>query len=184
MHCAATTVANTTAAVTLDAPQWQQIAAHELTLVPPLRDESCLDVLSIDKRPQVQPDSRGAGYDYKECTTARMKRGLAQVAGVDLQKLQCFEGDARDCTPLGAYGLAFIDGEHTTTLRGTYDELAAALVDAICPARLELKAAILINIRDLGAQQDDDDPFQGQALAREHELAGRVAPLGTRRRGA
>ena len=31
------TVASTTAPVTLDAPQWQQIAAHELTLVPPLR---------------------------------------------------------------------------------------------------------------------------------------------------
>ena len=31
------TVARTTAPVTLDAPQWQQTTAHELTLVPPLR---------------------------------------------------------------------------------------------------------------------------------------------------
>ena len=42
------------------------------TLVPHLMDRRCSLVISIDKRPEFQPDERSVSFDYRRSSTARM----------------------------------------------------------------------------------------------------------------
>lgn len=83
------------------------------TLCPPLADENCVEVFSIDKRPGIQVDARQAKFDYRGVTTEVMLQKLKEVPGLDLTKLKTYDGDARDCYLISNYNIAFIDGEHT-----------------------------------------------------------------------
>ncbi len=84
------------------------------TLTPALLDESCVEVLSIDLRPKMQPDSRGAVFDYSQISTATMLAELKKHEIRDFTKLTTFDGSANDCDFKGRnYQLTFIDGEHT-----------------------------------------------------------------------
>ena len=84
------------------------------TLTPALLDELCVEVLSIDLRPQLQPDSRNADFDYSQFCTATMLNELRAHGLADLAKLTTFDGCADECDFRGRkYELAFIDAEHT-----------------------------------------------------------------------
>ncbi len=84
------------------------------TLTPALLDERCTKVLSIDLRPNVQPDARNAFIDYRHASTPAMLQTLRGHAEFDMSKLSTFDGLARDYD-FGddRYELAFIDAEHT-----------------------------------------------------------------------
>ena len=79
-------------------------------------DPMCRVVFSIDKRPLQQPDDRGAVFDYRDSSTARMLRNLRTVAPDQLRKIVCFDSDAKSVDPrhiTAPPDLCFIDGEHT-----------------------------------------------------------------------
>jgi hypothetical protein len=87
------------------------------SIQPHLIDGACSRIYSIDKRPSIQPDSRGVSWKYPENTTERMLSALRQAGSGDhLPKLTCFEGEvgeidrARIETPVD---LCLVDGEHT-----------------------------------------------------------------------
>lgn len=83
------------------------------SLAPFLRDERCEAIVSVDDRERLQPDSRGASYDYAG-VTAQTMLGVLHDAGLETAKLSTFDGSI-DAMPEGAakFDLAFIDGEHT-----------------------------------------------------------------------
>lgn len=102
-----------------------------------LRDPRCRAAVSIDKRSASQPDDRGEVFHYAGNSTARMLDNLRRVAGDDLDKLVCIDGESRDIAPARvpvAPDLCFIDGEHT---------IAAATTDfAFCLGVCRPDAAI------------------------------------------
>ena len=81
-----------------------------------LLDPKCKRIYSIDKRPEIQPDSRWQeGFKYPENSTKTMLNNLKQIS-IDLDKITCFDNDASnieihkiDPKP----DVCFIDGEHT-----------------------------------------------------------------------
>jgi hypothetical protein len=86
------------------------------SIQPHLLDEKCARIFSIDKRPEKQPDERGANYTYLNNSTARMMEKLGEVAPEDLDKITAIDGDTRSLKPeqIGEkIQLCFIDGEHT-----------------------------------------------------------------------
>ncbi len=87
------------------------------TLLPHLLDQSCELAVSIDKRPDAQPDERARLFSYEGFTTERMLQGLRQyVPFSGIRKLATFDADMADVSPfaIGAkLDLALIDGEHT-----------------------------------------------------------------------
>lgn len=96
------------------------------TLQPFLADPRCTQIVSIDPRPQWQPDDRAAldGWTYEDNSTERMLGLLADVPDADLSKLQTVEASTENLMVPGRFSvpnLCFIDGEHTH---------AAALRDA------------------------------------------------------
>src|SRR5205085_5360127 len=79
-----------------------------------LVDPRCVAIVSIDKRPPVQPDDRGADVAYESNSTARMLENLRRVAPQALSKLTTFDADARDIDPdrlPARANFCFIDGE-------------------------------------------------------------------------
>jgi len=87
------------------------------TLVPYLLDPSCKHVVSIDKRPDGQPDERARYFSYQGVTTKGMVEQLRRfVPLTGLGKLATFDADASQISP-AAIGVpidvALIDGEHT-----------------------------------------------------------------------
>jgi predicted O-methyltransferase YrrM len=86
------------------------------SIQPHLLDEKCARIFSIDKRPEKQPDERGAEYKYLNNSTARMMEKLREVAPENLDKITTIDGDTRSLDP-GQINekiqLCFIDGEHT-----------------------------------------------------------------------
>jgi hypothetical protein len=79
-------------------------------------DPWCISIVSIDKRPVCVRDDRGPVYTYEGNSTARMLANLATVAPNSLDKLLCFDSDARDVDPhriAHPPDFCFIDGEHT-----------------------------------------------------------------------
>jgi len=83
-----------------------------------LRDPQCRAAVSIDKRSASQPDDRGEVFHYEGNSTARMLANLRRVAGADLDKLACIDGETRDVAPArmpSAPDICFIDGEHTVS---------------------------------------------------------------------
>jgi len=87
-------------------------------------DPRCTAVISIDSRPERQPDDRIGHADYPGNSTARMLDLLAQVPGADLDKLQTIDASTESLAatdvPMRPH-LCLVDGEHTR---------AAALRDA------------------------------------------------------
>ena len=89
------------------------------TLVPHLLDPECRRIISIDLRPQSQPDQRGQRFYYPGATTVKMIETLRPlVPAASMEKLVTFDADARQvsASAIGSpVDLAMIDGEHTTT---------------------------------------------------------------------
>ena len=98
------------------------------TLQPHVRDSRCESIVSVDLRPEVQPDDMHGvtiegNYDHvsSESMRAALRDSLAATGpGADprgVEKITTFECDLTD-VPAGAIGakphLCFIDGEHTS----------------------------------------------------------------------
>ncbi len=86
------------------------------SIQPHLLDDSCAQIVSIDKRPEKQPDARGFDYTYLNNSTERMLEKLRTVAPEKMAKLITIDGDSRSIAPseiTERIDLCFIDGEHT-----------------------------------------------------------------------
>ena len=87
------------------------------SLLPHLLDPCCAAAISIDPRPESQPDERGLRFGYVQNTTSRMVTTLRNVVSeAGMGKLTTFERDASKVTvdDIGKRArLAFIDAEHT-----------------------------------------------------------------------
>ena len=88
------------------------------SIIAPLFDSRCGALVSVDPRPEVQPDERGVNVRHADNTTAKMLETLA-AAGVSqraFSRLRVFEADLGKL-PFWRIGtrarLAFIDAEHT-----------------------------------------------------------------------
>jgi hypothetical protein len=88
-----------------------------------VRDVRCTRIVSIDSRPDSQPDERGRRFAYADNSADRMLGLLQGLEGADAGKVETIESPTDDVDPgsVGLPALIFIDGEHT-------DE--AALADA------------------------------------------------------
>lgn len=83
------------------------------SLVPFLSDPLCHKVLSIDDRERVQPDERGASFDYAGITSRDMVDNLKKER-LDISKLTVFDGSIDSYANNHVlYDILFIDGEHT-----------------------------------------------------------------------
>ncbi len=87
------------------------------SLQPALLDPRCTHVVSIDPRPQMQPDDR-PNFDeaaYSGNSTARMLENLRAVPGANLSKLETVEESTENLAPdaFAPPDFCFIDGEHT-----------------------------------------------------------------------
>jgi hypothetical protein len=86
------------------------------SIQPHLIDDKCSKIISIDKRPAVQPDERGLDYYYRNNSTQRMLENLRQVSQTDLTKIDTIDGTSSQIPPQKIETkphLCFIDGEHT-----------------------------------------------------------------------
>lgn len=86
------------------------------TLQPYVLDEACVQLWSIDARPDAQPDERGATWAYPDNSTARMTALLAALDPTVADRLRTFDADASSLDPHTidpAPRLLFVDGEHT-----------------------------------------------------------------------
>lgn len=84
------------------------------SLQPHILDPACAIAHSIDPRPRVQPDARGARFAYPGNSTERMRENLARLG--DVGRLRCYERTSSEIDPgsiLPKPHLCFIDGEHT-----------------------------------------------------------------------
>ena len=88
------------------------------SIIAPLSDSRCGALISVDPRPEIQPDERGVSFRFPENTTAKMLDTLA-AAGISqraLGRLRTFDTDIADLPfwPVSTKAhLAFIDAEHT-----------------------------------------------------------------------
>ncbi|RUW34045.1 MULTISPECIES: class I SAM-dependent methyltransferase [unclassified Mesorhizobium] len=88
------------------------------SLVPILRDPNCAHVISVDLRPEKQPDERGTSFYYPLDGEARMLENLQRCLRPDeLDRLTIFRCDICDVdvADVPNIDLALIDGEHTNT---------------------------------------------------------------------
>lgn len=87
------------------------------TLVPHLMDPRCGLVISIDKRPELQPDERSVSFDYTRSSTSlmleRLERSLPFSALLKLMTHECDAAELSDEARATEFDLGFIDGEHT-----------------------------------------------------------------------
>ena len=165
------------------------------SLQPFVADPRCRRIVSIDPRPQEQPDDRGRVYQYAGNSTARMLSLLARVPDADLEKLETIDLSTEDIAPetIERPDLCLIDGEHTFN---------AALRDArFCRTVMQGSGVILFHDRDIVESAITTFlrelpgrvvayPMRGvvfvvelapdRPLLRESEVAARVAPLDAR----
>ncbi len=81
-----------------------------------LRDERCNRIISVDSRPESQPDNRGRRFAYPGNTSQRMLDHLQAVPDARLEKISCIEASTQELSLeefRGTASLCFIDGEHT-----------------------------------------------------------------------
>jgi hypothetical protein len=81
-----------------------------------VRDPLCQRIVSIDARPERQPDERGRAFIYENNSTAAMLRGLSKVPGADTGKIVTVDGSTETVDPASIQmqpALCFIDAEHT-----------------------------------------------------------------------
>lgn len=86
------------------------------SIQPHLQDPLCGKIISIDKRPEVQPDARGFDWTYRNNSTERMMENLRKVAEDKIEKITTIDGDTNEIKPndvLEKIQLGLIDGEHT-----------------------------------------------------------------------
>jgi hypothetical protein len=86
------------------------------SIQPYLLDERCARIISIDKRPEIQPDERGSNVRYPKNSTERMLQNLRGIQGSNVDKIKTFDADSSElnATQLPVRpDLCFIDGEHT-----------------------------------------------------------------------
>jgi len=88
------------------------------SIIAPLLDSRCGALISVDPRPEIQPDERGISFRFPDNTTAKML-DILLAAGVSrraLGRLRTFDTDIAKLPfwPVGTKAhLAFIDAEHT-----------------------------------------------------------------------
>ena len=88
------------------------------SIQPFLLDHRCTHIVSIDKRPEKQPDLRGKLYAYPDNSTVRMLENLRRVARDGVAKITVFDTDSSELKASmlpSRPDLCFIDGEHTNT---------------------------------------------------------------------
>lgn len=87
------------------------------SLVPPLLDDRCSEVISVDLRVLSQPDERGRCFPFEGNTTTRMIETLAAlVPPAQMAKLRTFDADVSTLTDREIdrrVRFALIDAEHT-----------------------------------------------------------------------
>ena len=86
------------------------------SLVPLLADPNCAHIISVDLRPEQQPDERGTNFPYPIDGEAQMLNNLRQCVGeAQLARLRTFKLDVRyvDATSVPKIELVLIDGERT-----------------------------------------------------------------------
>lgn len=86
------------------------------SIQPHLLDPRCRRIFSIDKRPLEQPDDRGQIFGYRDSSTAHMLNNLRELAPDQVQKVICFDSDAKNVVLRNSAerpDLCLIDGEHT-----------------------------------------------------------------------
>ena len=82
----------------------------------PVRDPACARIVSIDPRPERQPDEQKGAVHYERNSTERMLANLAAVPDAELGKLETVEATAADLDPArfaASPAFCFVDGEHT-----------------------------------------------------------------------
>lgn len=84
------------------------------SISPLLVEESCTEVISIDKRGRNQPDERGRDYNYTHVTEQHMLDNL-KSNGYSTEKIRCFDGSIEEFsfTESDKFRFVLIDGEHT-----------------------------------------------------------------------
>ncbi|HSI88926.1 MAG TPA: class I SAM-dependent methyltransferase, partial [Pyrinomonadaceae bacterium] len=86
------------------------------SIQPHLRDPLCSAIVSIDKRPQKQPDERGFDFTYLNNSTERMLENLRQVDEDAVAKITTIDGGTDEILPEQVgdpIHFCLIDGEHT-----------------------------------------------------------------------
>jgi hypothetical protein len=117
------------------------------SLLPHLLDPNCGGAVSIDPRPELQPDERGTDFHYVGNSTARMLAELGKhVDPIELRKLSTIEADASavGSTLSSIYPhLVLIDGEHTNV--AAFSDFLASLSFIADNAIITLHDADLIS---------------------------------------
>ena len=86
------------------------------SIQPFLLDPRCTRIVSIDKRPKIQPDARGLPFKYADNSTERMLNNLRGISKDGVSKISTFDVDSSEIgtsTLKSKIDLCFIDGEHT-----------------------------------------------------------------------
>lgn len=97
--------------------EWLEIGSHlGGSLQALVRDPACTRIVSIDARPDSQPDERGMKFAYIDNSTARMLELLRGLGDADVEKIEAIDASTEQLVPsavTGAPQLCFVDGEHT-----------------------------------------------------------------------
>jgi len=116
------------------------------SLLPHLLDPNCSGAVSIDPRPELQPDERGTDFHYTGNSTARMLAELGKhTDAIELRKLSTVEANASaiGSTLSGVRPhLVLIDGEHTNV--AAFSDFLASLSFIAANAIITLHDANLI----------------------------------------
>ncbi len=100
-----------------DGYRYLEIGSHlGGSIQPHLLDPRCKAIVSIDKRPQKQPDERGFDYTYLNNSTERMLENLRALDADAVEKIMTIDGGTDEISPeqVGEpVDLCLIDGEHT-----------------------------------------------------------------------
>ncbi len=86
------------------------------SIQPFLLDPRCTRIVSIDKRPTMQPDARGLPFKYAGNSTERMLKNLRGISTDGVSKIATFDVDSSEVATSALQSkmdLCFIDGEHT-----------------------------------------------------------------------
>jgi Methyltransferase domain len=139
-----------------------------------IADDRCAQIISIDSRPERQPDERGPVFDYPGNSTQRMLEQLESVPGADLRKLHTIEATTAEVSleDLPARPqLCFIDAEHTVVaaLRDARFCRVATREDGaiVFHDRRVVRGAIESFLEELGTLPHDGYPLLGSVYVVE-----------------